>query len=101
MTDAPDLKTPESHLACLIQEREEKKMNSKISKWLTLAASLMFVGATFQITGENYIPGVICFAAAASFAYSAKVYRERAKTEKQEGADNNEDPGLERKSENR
>ena len=74
----------ESHLACLIHAREEKKMNKKISKWLTLAALLMFVGATFQITSDHYILGAICFVAAASFAYSANLYRKKGNEEKQE-----------------
>ena len=52
-------------------------MNKKISKWLALAALLMFVGATFQITSDHYILGAICFAAAASFAYSANQYRKK------------------------
>ena len=39
-------------------------MNKKISKWLALAALLMFVGATFQITSDHYILGAICFVAA-------------------------------------
>ena len=58
----------------------------------------MFVGAVFQIANDRFILGVICFGAAAAFTSSASVYRERSKTEKQEGAGNNEDPGLERKS---
>ena len=62
-------------------------MNKKISKWLALAALLMFVGATFQITGDHYIPGAVCFATAASFAYSANVYRKKGNEEKQEEAD--------------
>ena len=62
-------------------------MNKKISKWLALAALLMFAGATFQITGDHYIPGAVCFAAAASFAYSANVYRKKGNEEKQEEAD--------------
>ena len=62
-------------------------MNKKISKWLALAALLMFVGATFQITGDHYIPGAVCFAAAARFAYSANVYRKKGNEEKQEEAD--------------
>lgn len=56
-------------------------MSKKISKWMTLAALLMFVGATFQITSDHYILGAICFCAAASFAYSANVYRKREKEE--------------------
>jgi len=59
-------------------------MNKKISKWLTLAALLMFVGATFQITSDHYILGAICFVAAASFAYSANLYRKKGNEEKQE-----------------
>ena len=63
-------------------------MNSKKSKWLTFAALLMFVAATFQITSDHYMPGVICFAAAVSFCCSAEVYRKREKEEKQKEADN-------------
>ena len=61
-------------------------MNKKISKWLALAALLMFVGATFQITSDRYVLGAICFAAAASFAYSANLYRKKENEEKQEEA---------------
>ena len=65
-------------------------MSKKISKskWLTIAALLMFVGATFQITSDHYMPGVICFAAAVSFCCSAEVYRKREKEAKQKEADN-------------
>lgn len=69
-----------------------------LSKWLAFAALLMFVGAVSQIANDHFISGIICFGAAAAFTSSANVYRERAKKEKQEGAGNNEDPGLERKS---
>ena len=62
-------------------------MNKKISKWLALAALLMFVGATFQITSDHYMLGVICFAAAVSFSCSANVYRKKEKEETQEGVD--------------
>ena len=62
-------------------------MNKKIAKWLALAALLMFVGATFQITSDHYILGVICFVAAASFAYSANVYRKKENQEKPEEVD--------------
>ncbi|MBQ3756759.1 MAG: hypothetical protein II873_06570 [Oscillospiraceae bacterium] len=58
------------------------------SKCLMLAALLMFVGATFQITGDRYLLGVICFAAAVSFFCSAEVYRKREKEDKQKEADN-------------
>ena len=64
-------------------------MNKKILKWLALAALLMFAGATFQITGDHYFRGAICFAAAASFAYSANLYRKKGNEEKQEEADDN------------
>ena len=57
------------------------------SKCLMLAALLMFVGATFQITSDHYLLGVICFAAAVSFFCSAEVHRKRENEEKQEEAD--------------
>lgn len=57
------------------------------SKCLMLAVLLMFVGATFQITSDHYLLGVICFAAAVSFFCSAEVHRKREKEEKQEEAD--------------
>ncbi len=62
-------------------------MNSKKSKWLALAALLMFVGATFQIASDNFILGVICFAAAVSFSCSAKVYRKKENKEIPEEVD--------------
>ena len=58
------------------------KMISK-SKCFALAALLMFVGATFQITSDHYMLGVIYFAAAVGFSCSANVYRKREKEEKQ------------------
>ena len=63
-------------------------MNKKISKWLTLAALLMFVGATFQITSYHYMLGVVCFAAEVSFSCSAEVYRKKEKEVNQKEADN-------------
>ena len=62
------------------------KNNSK-SKWLMIAALLMFVGATFQIASDHYMLGVICFAAAVSFSCSAEVYRKKEKEEKKKEAD--------------
>ena len=72
---------------CLTRAVEEMKMNRKKSKWLALAALLMFVGATFQIASDHYILGAICFVAAASFAYSANLYRKKENKEKPEEAD--------------
>ena len=63
-------------------------MTKKISKWLTLAALLMFAGATFQITSGHTIPGIICFAAAVSFSCSAEVYRKKEKEANRKEADN-------------
>ena len=57
------------------------------SKCLMLAALLMFVGATFQITSDHYLLGVICFAAAVSFFCSAEKKKKRENEEKQEEAD--------------
>lgn len=49
------------------------------SKWLSVAALLMFAGATFQIADGHWGLAAVCFGAAASFmALSAK----RAKLEK-------------------
>ena len=61
-------------------------MSKKSSKWLALAALLMFVGATFQIASDHYMLGVICFAAAVSFSCSANVYRKKEKEETQKEA---------------
>ena len=61
-------------------------MSKKSSKWLALAALLMFVGATFQIASDHYMLGVICFAAAVSFSCSANVYRNKEKEETQKEA---------------
>ena len=62
-------------------------MNKKSSKYLALAALFMFVGATFQITSDHYMLGIICFAAAVSFSCSANVYRKKANQEKPKEAD--------------
>jgi len=65
-------------------------MSKKFSKskcWM-LAALLMFVGATLQITNDRYWLGIVYFAAAVSFTCSAEVYRKREKEEKQKEADN-------------
>lgn len=49
------------------------------AKWLSVAALLMFVGATFQIADGHWCLSAVCFGAAASFmALSAK----RGKLEK-------------------
>ena len=63
-------------------------MNKKISKWLAFAALLMFVGATFQITSDHSMLGVVCFAAAVSFSCSAEVYRKKEKEVNRKEADN-------------
>jgi len=62
-------------------------MNKKSFKWLSFAALLMFVAATFQITNDHFISGIIFFAAAVCFTFSANVYRKKEKEEKQEGID--------------
>jgi len=64
-------------------------MNKMISKstCFALAALFMFVGATFQITSDHYMLGVIYFAAAAGFSCSANVYRKKGKEEKQKEAE--------------
>ena len=55
------------------------KMNKKVSrsKWLAIAALLMFIGATFHIATGHFISGIICFGAAAAFTTSAKNLREK------------------------
>ena len=58
-------------------------MNKKISKWMTFAALLMFVGATFRITSDHFISGAVCFIAAASCVCSANVYRKKENEENQ------------------
>ena len=63
-------------------------MNKKLSKWLALAALLMFAGAAFRITRDHYMPGVVCFAAAVSFSCSAEVYRKTEKKVNRKEADN-------------
>ncbi|MBR2717567.1 MAG: hypothetical protein IKD79_07535 [Oscillospiraceae bacterium] len=63
------------------------KMDKKVSKWLALAALLLFVSATFQIANDQFIMGVVFFGAAACFASAANTYREKEKEEKQAEAD--------------
>ena len=62
-------------------------MNKKKSKWLALAALLMFTAATFQFVSEHFILGAVFCGAAACFTASASVYREKEKDEKPEETD--------------
>jgi len=64
-------------------------MNKKFSKskCLMLAALLMFVGATLQITNDHYWLGIVNFAAAVGFYCSAEMYQKREIEEKQKEAD--------------
>lgn len=47
------------------------------SKWLLLAALLMFVGATFQIADGHWIHAAVCFGAATSFMALAHRHRQQ------------------------
>lgn len=47
------------------------------SKWLLLAALLMFVGATFQIADGRWIYAAVCFGAATSFMALAHRHRKQ------------------------
>ncbi len=47
----------------------------KSSKWMYLAATLMFAGATFQIVDGHWLFAAICLAAAASFMALGNKYR--------------------------
>ena len=64
-------------------------MSKKLSKskWLTIAALLMFIGAVFQITSEQFVLGILCFAAGVSFSCSAKIYQKKETEGKHEGAE--------------
>ena len=64
-------------------------MNKRFSKskCFMLAALLMFVGATLQITNDHYWLGIVYFAAAVSFSCSAEVYRKKEKEVNQKEAD--------------
>ena len=64
--------------------------NSTIAKCWALAALLMFVVATFQITGNHFVKGAVFFGAAACFMAAAAKYR---KKEAEESRNNDEEPG--------
>ena len=49
----------------------------KGSKWMYLAATLMFAGATFQIGDGQWLPAIVCFAAATCFMAMGSKYRRR------------------------
>ena len=55
--------------------------NKDISKWWSLAAVLMFTAATFQIVSVRFLPGAICFGAAACFLRAAGKYRKKGPEE--------------------
>lgn len=50
-------------------------MFEKKSKLFCLAAVLMFAAATFQIVGDRFLIGAVCFGAAACFMAAAGKYR--------------------------
>ena len=71
-------------------------MNKTNSKWMGLAALLMFVAATFQFTSEHFIAGAVFCGAAACFTAAAGVNRKKEKKENQGEQMNNEDTGSKR-----
>ena len=63
-------------------------MNKKVSKWMSVAALLMFVTATFQIADDRILPGIVFFGAAVCFVSAADLYRKKEKKEEQERVNN-------------
>lgn len=50
------------------------KNNQNVSKWMNLAAVLMFAVAVLQITNDKFILGAIFFVSGACFMAAAKKY---------------------------
>lgn len=60
--------------------------NSTIVEFWSLAALLMFVTATFQITSDHFVVGAIFFGAATCFLSAAgKYWKKDAEENKQKG----------------
>ena len=56
------------------------KNDQNVSKWMNLAAVLMFAAAVLQITNDKFIPGAIFFGAGACFAAAAAKFRKKEQT---------------------
>ena len=65
--------------------------NRKMLRMLTVAATLFFAGAVFQITGEKWPEGIIYFIAAACFVSLERKFYKKA----DETGNNNETSGCE------
>ena len=65
------------------------KMKQKTSKWMYLAALLMFVAAVFQITGDHWVLGACFFASAVCFMSAARIYQKKEAESEQKEANEN------------
>ena len=62
----------------MAQIKEEKmKNNQNVSKWMYLAAVLMFAAAVLQITNDKFILGAIFFGSAVCFMAAARKYHNK------------------------
>ena len=57
------------------------KNDQNVSKWMNLAAVLMFAAAVLQITNEKFILGAIFFGAGACFMTAAANFRKNGPDE--------------------
>ena len=56
------------------------KNDQNVSKWMNLAAVLMFAAAVLQITNDNFLLGAIFFGSGACFAAAAAKFRKKEQT---------------------
>ena len=56
------------------------KNDQNVSKWMNLAAVLMFAAAVLQIINDKFIPGAIFFGAGACFMAAAAKFRKKEQT---------------------
>ena len=57
------------------------KNNQNVSKWMYLAAVLMFAAAVLQITNDKFILGAIFFGSGVCFMAAARKYQKKESDE--------------------
>ena len=64
-------------------------MKQKASKWMNLAALLLFVAATFQIVSDHFLLGVVYFGAAVCFMTAAAGFKKKETKAEQKDPEEN------------
>lgn len=72
-----------------VRDLEVRKMKQKASKWMNLAALLLFVVATFQIVSDHFLLGAVYFGAAVCFMTAAAGFKKKETKAEQKDPEEN------------